>query len=99
MRLCRCPAPLRSTATLDRLRCLRCAGWTGHGRLLAVDRTAAYAAELASLAAKLAEDWAWIYDLAHDPTRHGHGQDPRSTDVADPTLQIVLAGEHRPRTT
>jgi len=96
VRLCHCPSPLRSTATLERLRCLRCAGWTPHGRPNPVERTIGYTNELISLATKLSEDWGWVYDLAHDPTRHGHSTG-RSSGSADPTLELILTGERRPR--
>lgn len=95
MKLCGCPSPLRSTAILERLRCLRCAGWTPHGRFLNVDRSVIYTNELISLATKIGDDYGWVHDLAHDPTRRGHGNG-RSSDVADPTLQLILTNERRP---
>lgn len=95
MRLCNCPAPLRSTASLERLRCLRCAGWTPHGRLLTVDRNVVQTNELISLATKIGEDYGWVHDLAHDPGRRG-GAGGRSSGVADPTLELILMHERRP---
>ncbi len=95
MRFCDCPAPLRSTASLERLRCLRCAGWTPHGRMTPVDRNVLTTNELVSLATKIGEDYSWVHDLAYNPTRRGHGNG-RSTDVADPTLNLILTNERRP---
>jgi hypothetical protein len=95
MRLCQCSAPLRSTAALDRLRCLRCGHWTPHGWLTTVDRATALTNEIISLATKIGEDYGWVHDLAHDPTRRGHGNG-RSSDVADPTLALILMHERRP---
>lgn len=94
MRLCQCPRPLRATSSLERLRCLRCAGWTPHGRVPTVERTIAQTGELVSFAAKIGEDYGWVHDLAHDPTRRGHGNG-RSTDVANPTLEVLMH-ERRP---
>lgn len=95
MKLCQCPAPLRSTTTPEHLRCLRCAGWTPHGRLSNVEHIITVTSEAISLVQKLAEDYGWVHDLAYDPTRRGHGNG-RTSDVADPTLALVLAGERRP---
>lgn len=83
MKLCACPAPLRSTAELERLRCLRCAGWTPHGRLPAPDHAAQLAREAASLATKIADDYAWVHSVAHQPTRRP--QNGRSAERSDPT--------------
>lgn len=96
MRLCQCPAPPRSTTALEHLRCLRCGQWTPHRRLVSVDRAAGLTNEIVSLATKIADDYGWVHDLAHDPTRRGHGNG-HNPDVADPTLELVLAGERRPQ--
>lgn len=93
MKLCGCPAPLRSTASLERLRCLRCSGWTPHGRLASVDRSIVQTNELASLATKIGEDYGWVHSLAHDPARRGHGNG-RAVGVSDPTGQAA-ANEQR----
>lgn len=87
MRLCHCAAPLRCTTVLDRTRCLRCAGWTAHGRILHPDRTAVLAGEARSLLAKLADDYPYVHDLAHDPTRRP--QNGRAAGVSDPTGRAV----------
>ena len=87
MRLCGCPAPLRSTAALDRLRCLRCAGWTAHGRMVDPARVALLAADARSILARLCDDYPFVYDLAHYPTRRP--QNGRSGAVGDPTGNAV----------
>jgi hypothetical protein len=88
MKLCSCPGPLRSTSELERLRCLRCQGWSPHGRLVSVDRAAIQTGEVISLATKISEDFGWVHSLAHDPGRRGHSNG-RVADVSDPTGQAA----------
>jgi hypothetical protein len=94
MRLCACTAPLRSTAILDRTRCLRCAGWTAHGRMTDPDRVKLLAGDARSLLARLADDYPYAFDLAHSPTRRP--QNGRSGSRPDPTGNAV-ADECRAR--
>jgi len=96
MKLCGCPAPLRSTASLERLRCLRCAGWTPHGRLPTTDHGLMVTNEIISLAAKMGDDYPWVHSLACDPARRGHS-DGRNPGVSDPTLNAILTNERRPK--
>lgn len=88
MKLCVCPAPLRNTAELDRLRCLRCSGWTPHGGLPSTERVAILIREATSLAAQLATDYAWAHSVAFDPARRGGGRSSKGVH-SDPTGSVA----------
>lgn len=97
MRLCACAAPLRSTAMLDRTRCLRCAGWTAHGRMIDPARVKLLTGDIRSILARLCDDYPFVHDLAHHPTRRpqngrsGMVGDPTGNSVADPSRAAIRA--------
>lgn len=77
----RCPSgPFRS---VDPFRCLRCGGWLDHGRLLEPAHFRFLTGEAISLLKQITEDYPYVHDLAHNPTRHP--QNGRSGVVGDPT--------------
>jgi hypothetical protein len=77
----RCPSgPWRSA---NPFRCFRCGGWLGHGRLLEPPDLKLLAGEATSLLGRLLEDYPYVHDLAHSPTRRP--QNGRSGVVGDPT--------------
>ena len=88
MKLCVCPAPLRATAELDRLRCLRCGHWTPHGGLPSTERVTILVREATSLAGQLATDYAWAHSVAFDPARRGGGRNAKGVH-ADPTGSVA----------
>lgn len=88
MKLCVCPAPLRATAELDRLRCLRCGQWTSHGGLPSPERVAILVREATSLAGQLATDYAWAHSIAFDPARRGGTRNGKGSH-ADPTGSVA----------
>lgn len=84
----RCPSgPFRS---VDPFRCLRCGGWLGHGRLLDPTHHRFLTGEAVSVLKQLADDYPYVHDLAHNPTRRpqngrsGVAGDPTGNAVADP---------------
>lgn len=89
----RCPdGPFRST---NPFRCLRCGGWLEHGRLLEPAHLRALTGEAASFLKQLTDDYPYVHDLAHNPTRRpqngrsGVVGDPTGNDAADPSRARV----------
>lgn len=90
--------PLRHSEHPDPLRCARCNGWTPHGSLPSIERVAILSREVASLTARLTDDYAWAHGIAFAPgsyggnggRRHGHS-DPTGGVIADTTRVIVRA--------
>ena len=81
----RCPdGPFRST---DPFRCLRCGGWLDHGQLLDPVQFKFRVVEASSFLGQLADDYPFVHDLAHHPTRRP--QNGRSGVVGDPTGNSV----------
>jgi len=81
----RCPSgPFRST---NPFRCFRCGGWLGHGRLLEPAYFKLLVSDAVSLLGQLADDYPFVADLAHNPTRRP--QNGRSGVVGDPTGNAV----------
>lgn len=85
--------PLRLGDRPDPLRCSRCGGWTPHRSLPAVDRVSLLAGEAASLAAKLAADYAWAHSIGLAP---GRRQEPggRSGGHSDTTGGVIADDTH-----
>jgi len=82
----RCPSgPWRST---NPFRCFRCGGWLGHGRLLQPPDLKLLAGDARSLLGRLIDDYPYVHDLAHNPTRRP--QNGRSGVVGDPTGNHVV---------
>jgi hypothetical protein len=94
-----CPTgPLRHGDTPDPLRCARCGGWTPHGALPSIERVAILAREVASLTARLADDYAWAHGISFAPNgrsgaggRRGGHSDPTGGVIADETRITVRA--------
>lgn len=91
--------PLRAGTGPERLRCLRCAGWTPHGALPNPDRVTVLVREAISLLTELALEpkynYRWAHGIALSPNRSGsngrgsaHG-DPTGNQTADPRRAVV----------
>jgi hypothetical protein len=76
--------PFRST---DPHRCLRCGGWLDHGRLLEVSQLKLLAGDASSILSRIGDDYPWVVDLAHNPTRRP--QNGRSGVVGNPTANAA----------
>lgn len=94
MILCECRHPLRDTANPDRLRCNHCGHWTPHGRTFSNERALVAGKQIASLAGRIADDLAWLADIAHHPTRRE--TNGRASGHTDPTVAAFTNPRQQP---
>lgn len=96
-KVCGCLRPVNPTVH-DRLHCATCDRPTAHGQLPPIGVLLNDIEEAAYLLGRVAAEYRWAYDLAHDPTRrntpgagHGHGGDPTGAIISDEHRQETRA--------